>query len=69
VFPVRYGQTYRVELSYRTMGNAHNSDSYINIPLSQTYKSEGKRSLGRPRRMWVDNIKIDLRHVRVAWNR
>jgi hypothetical protein len=22
---------------------------------------EGKRSLGRPRRRWVDNIKIDLR--------
>jgi hypothetical protein len=23
-------------------------------------KPEGKRSLGRPRRMWVDNIKLDL---------
>jgi hypothetical protein len=23
-------------------------------------KPEGKRSLGRPRRRWVDNIKIDL---------
>jgi hypothetical protein len=29
-------------------------------------KSEGKRSLGRPRRRWVDNIKIDLREIR--WN-
>jgi hypothetical protein len=26
-------------------------------------KPEGKRSLGRPRRRWVDNIKIDLREV------
>jgi hypothetical protein len=26
-------------------------------------KPEGKRSLGRPRRMWVDNIKIDLREI------
>jgi hypothetical protein len=26
-------------------------------------KPEGKRPLGRPRRMWVDNIKIDLREV------
>ena len=26
-------------------------------------KSEGKRSLGRPRRRWDDNIKIDLREV------
>jgi hypothetical protein len=26
-------------------------------------KPEGKRPLGRPRRMWVDNIKIDLREM------
>jgi hypothetical protein len=26
-------------------------------------KSEGKRPLGRPRRRWVDNIKIDLGEV------
>jgi hypothetical protein len=24
---------------------------------------EGKRSLGRPRRRWEDNIKIDLREI------
>jgi hypothetical protein len=31
---------------------------------------EGKRPLGRPRRSWVDNIKMDLREVRwyvMAW--
>ena len=27
-------------------------------------KSEGKSPLGRPRRRWEDNIKIDLREVR-----
>jgi hypothetical protein len=27
-------------------------------------KPEGKRLLGRPRRRWVDNIKIDLRQIR-----
>jgi hypothetical protein len=27
---------------------------------------EGKRPLGRPRRRWVDNIKIDLREI--GWN-
>jgi hypothetical protein len=27
-------------------------------------KPEGKRSLGRPRRRWVDNIKLDLRDIR-----
>jgi hypothetical protein len=26
-------------------------------------KPEGKRSLGRPRRRWVDNIKIDIREI------
>jgi hypothetical protein len=27
---------------------------------------EGKRPLGRPRRRWVDNIKIDRREI--GWN-
>jgi hypothetical protein len=26
-------------------------------------KAEGKRQLGRPRRRWLGNIKIDLREV------
>ena len=26
-------------------------------------KPEGKRPLGRPRRIWEDNIKMDLREV------
>jgi hypothetical protein len=26
-------------------------------------KPEGKRPLGRPRCMWVDNIKMDLREI------
>jgi hypothetical protein len=26
-------------------------------------KPEGNRPLGRPRRSWVDNIKIDLREI------
>jgi hypothetical protein len=30
-------------------------------------KPEGKRPLGRPRRRWVDNIKIDLRDI--GWDR
>jgi hypothetical protein len=40
VFPVRYGQTYRVEfpIKDRTMDNVQNCDSYINIPSSQTYR-------------------------------
>jgi hypothetical protein len=30
-------------------------------------KPEGKRPLGRPRRRWVDNIKMDLREL--GWDR
>jgi hypothetical protein len=26
-------------------------------------KSEGRKPLGRPRRRWVDNIKMDLREI------
>jgi hypothetical protein len=27
------------------------------------WKPEGRRPLGRPRRRWVDNIKMDLREI------
>jgi hypothetical protein len=30
-------------------------------------KPEGKRPLGRPRRRWEDNIKMDLREHGVVW--
>jgi hypothetical protein len=30
-------------------------------------KPEGKRSLGRPRRRWVDNTELDLREVGWGW--
>jgi hypothetical protein len=30
-------------------------------------KPEGKRPLGRTRRMWVDNIKVGLRKDKVIW--
>jgi hypothetical protein len=29
-------------------------------------KSKGNRPLGRPRRKWLDNIKMDLREIRWA---
>jgi hypothetical protein len=29
---------------------------------------EGKRPLGRPRRRWVDNIKLDLREIGLGWS-
>jgi hypothetical protein len=30
-------------------------------------KPEGKTPLGRPRRRWVDNIKMDLRENEMVW--
>jgi hypothetical protein len=39
------------------MGEKRNSYSIL------AGKSEGKRPLGRPRRRWVDNIKIDFREI------
>ena len=30
-------------------------------------KPEGKRPLGRPRRRWVDNIRMDLQEVGCMW--
>jgi hypothetical protein len=30
-------------------------------------KPEGKRPLGRPRRRWVDNIKINFREDLMVW--
>jgi hypothetical protein len=30
-------------------------------------KPEGKRPLGRPRRRWEDNIKLDLREIMDRW--
>jgi hypothetical protein len=30
-------------------------------------RPEGKRSMERPRRRWEDNIKMDLRGIRIDW--
>jgi hypothetical protein len=30
-------------------------------------KPEGRRPLGRPRRRWVDNVKMDLKRDRMGW--
>jgi hypothetical protein len=31
--------------------------------IGSSWKPEGKRPLGRPRRRWVDNIRMDLQEV------
>jgi hypothetical protein len=39
--------------------NGENGNAYRLLPG----KLEGKRPLGRPRRRWVDNIRIDLGEI------
>jgi hypothetical protein len=39
----------------------------INAYRKLVGKPEGKRPLGRPRRRWVDNIKMDLKRDRMIW--
>jgi hypothetical protein len=39
------------------MGDRRNAYSIL------VEKSEGKRQLGRPKRMWKDNIKMDFREI------
>jgi len=36
---------------------------YLFLFVSSVRKPEGKRPLGRPRRRWVDNIRMDLQEV------
>jgi hypothetical protein len=39
---------------------------YINTHRSFAGKSEGKRPLGKPKRRWEGNIKMDLREVELG---
>jgi hypothetical protein len=47
----------RVAEHVERMGDKRNADRILVI------KQEGKKQLGRPRRMWEDNIKMDLREI------
>jgi hypothetical protein len=37
--------------------------------MGRACSTNGKRPLGRPRRRWVDSIKIDLREIDLAQDR
>jgi hypothetical protein len=41
----------------------YTSGNFIQYGLLLVEKPEGKRPLGRPRRRWVDNIRMDLGEV------
>jgi hypothetical protein len=44
-----------MDRAYRT--NGHKTNAYNSL----VGKPEGKRLLGRPKRRWVDNIRMDIR--------
>jgi hypothetical protein len=35
--------------------------------IGYLWESQNERALGRPRRRWVDNIKMDLRDDGIVW--
>jgi hypothetical protein len=39
----------------------------INVYRRLARNPEGKRPLGKPRRRWVDDIKMDLKEDRMGW--
>jgi hypothetical protein len=49
----------------RWAGNVARIGKKRNVCRLLVGKPEGKRPLGRPRRRWVDNIKMDLLEIRV----
>jgi hypothetical protein len=46
-------------------GHVHQTGEKRNAYMLLVGKSEGKRPLGRPRRRWVNNIRMDL--LEVGW--
>jgi hypothetical protein len=55
----RYGDSRKI----RWTGNVTRMGEKKNAYRSLVRKPEGKRPLGRPKRKWVDNIKMDLREI------
>jgi hypothetical protein len=39
--------------------------TYFSLSITTARKPEGKRPLGRPRRRWIDNIKMELLEIGV----
>jgi hypothetical protein len=52
-----YTNLYFIILNYTLIGEKRNAFRIL------FRKPEGKKPLGRPRRRWVNNIKIDLREI------
>jgi hypothetical protein len=51
----------------RWAGHVTRMEEMRNVYKLLVGKPEGKRSLGRPRRRWTDNIKMKLLEIGVLW--
>jgi len=49
-----------ISLLHVSVFNDHHQEASLNVLVC---KPEGKRPLGRPRRRWVDNVRMDLQEV------
>ena len=52
-----------INISMRWAGHVARMGERIGVYRVLVGKTEGKRPLGRPRRRWEDNIKMDLQEV------
>jgi transcription termination factor 2 len=50
----------------RWVGHVARMEEKRNVYRSLVGKPEGKRPLGRPRRRWIDNIKMDVLEIGVS---
>ena len=59
-----YGTCNKVfSFSYLYSAGLNSDIDYLSSLFIDVGKPEGKRPLGRPRRRWVDNIRLDLQEV------
>jgi hypothetical protein len=68
---IRYSSIIRMIKSRRTRwaGHVARMGAKRNTYRILVGKSEERRPMGRPRRRWVDNIKMDLKRDRMGWYR
>jgi hypothetical protein len=52
-----------IKLRMRWAGNVERMGEKKNVYRLLVGKPEGKRPLGRPRRRWIDNIKMDILEI------
>jgi hypothetical protein len=55
-----------IKCYYKCYFQSHNINKYYGFIMACRIlvgNPEGKRPLGKPRRRWVDNIKMDLREI------